>query len=200
MNSPLNVFSSLSIWLVSLICVPLAALLLLAPLHRLIVPKWPVAIEEHSFSDGTTRLMQASDTHGLLRSRPLSAAVLDLSTGQSTLGYVVAIRAERLEQAESDTDGTFSLRLPEKPHWRIADLPVENLSCTLALSQPGQSPSWLSCETVQRVVLPNQLSVLQKLEVALARLENTDSDQENSDQRSMDDLETQAQEQPEVSD
>ena len=200
MNSPLNVFSSLSIWLVSLICLPLAALLLLAPLHRLIVPKWPVTIEEHSFSDGTTRLMQAADAQGLLRSRPLSAAVLDLNTGQSMIGYVVAIQSGGPEQAESGTDRAVSLRLPEQSHWRTDGLPAADQPCRLALSQPGQSPYWLPCENIQRVVLPNQLSVLQKLEVALARLEDTDSNQESTDQRSMDDLETQAQEQPEVSD
>ena len=206
MNSPLNVFSSLSVGLVSLICLPLAALLLLAPLHRLVLPMWPATIEEHSFSDGTTRLMQTADTQGLLRSRPLSAAVLDLNNGQSMLGYVIAVRPESPEPGESDSDpgsstpSVDSSRLPAQSHWQISDLAIADLPCSLAVSQPGQSPYWLPCASVERVVMPNQLNLLQKFEVAIARLEDIDRYQENVDQRLMNSLETEALEQPGISD
>ena len=208
MNSPLNVFSSLSVGLVSLICLPLAALLLLAPLHRLVLPMWPVTIEEHSFSDGTTRLMQAADTQGLLRSRPLSAAVLDLNNGQSMLGYVIAVQPESPEPADSDPDpdpgpstaSIDSIRLPAQSHWQISDLAIADLPCSIAVSQPGQLPYWLPCASVERVMMPNQLNLLQKFEVALARLEDIDRYQVNVDQRPMNSLETEALEQPGVSD
>ena len=177
MNNPRNIISHISIWLVSLICLPLAALLLLIPLHRLITPMWPAAIEEHRFSDGSIQLRQAGargSNYGLLRSHPLSAAILDLSGGDVALGYVIAMRSQAASDSEDDSAEMeiAVMNVPNQPFWQPADYAAEGATCKLALSEGEEVPRWLACDSIHRVVLPNRLTLMQKLEVALARLDD----------------------------
>ncbi|MEM7053756.1 MAG: hypothetical protein AAF446_04325 [Pseudomonadota bacterium] len=150
------------------------------PLHRLLVPMWPMAIEEQYHSDGSMQLRQAKASNlneNRLRSRPLSAARLDMHNGQRVLGYVVAMRAEGLSTNESAVDPVANLNLPDYPIWQPHTITAAEAACKLALSQPGEPPMWLSCDSVHRVVLPNRLTLMQKFEVALARLADAPSPQ-----------------------
>ncbi|MEM1081733.1 MAG: hypothetical protein AAGH65_09150 [Pseudomonadota bacterium] len=172
MTSPLSILSGVSIWVVSLICLPLASMLLLIPMHRVVEPLWPSTIDEYVLADGSVHLVQTdSPEHRFprsrLRSQPLSATVLDMKQGPQRLGFVVSVLAT--QPAESDS----SLQQPwiNPSIWPTGDGPVSMPDeCRIALSVPGRPIEWLDCANLIRAVQPNRLALMEQLQVALARL------------------------------
>jgi|GEM_PF-3709711 len=177
MASPLNSISGIPTGLVSLICVPLAAIVLMLPMHRVLTPLWPSGIQEYILTDGSTRLVQADEQIKTMdqqsRSRPFSAAMLDLSDQTTMIGYIIGARLV----SENDVELPQSLPIPDARWWQprhqwAADVDVDDTKCQLAISQPDQEPAWLDCNDVRIVSMPNQLSLLEKLAVAFQRLDD----------------------------
>ena len=147
--------------LVSLIFLPVAAVVLLLPLVRLIVPVWPEPIEERLDPDGRPLLTLAASTDAdpSVRSRPLSAAALDRLGGPITLGYVVALR---------DGEGRTS-KPPDEPLWWPE---VEQPGCDLGLTVE-RSLMWWPCAEFERVHHPNRMTTVSRFRVAVDRLLTT---------------------------
>lgn len=155
------------------------------PLHRLIEPNWPVSIHEYLDENGQPALHRA-DTQtraaGRLRSRPLSAAMVDTSDGAMLLGYPVVVRGagsgpESDSESESESDagsvaepGTESVdrassAFPSTNHWR----PPERDACELGVLVDG-AMVWLDCVEVARVLRPNAMPWWSRLAAAVDRL------------------------------
>lgn len=143
---------------VSLIFLPIAAVVLLVPLVRLAIPVWPAEVEERLDPEGRPVLeFAASDGDDpTIRSRPLSAAVLDREGRSPALGYVVAVR---------DPSGRTRTP-PEAVLWWPA---VEHPGCDLGLSVE-RVLIWHPCSDYLRVHHPNRMTTLSRSNVALDRL------------------------------
>lgn len=143
---------------VSLIFLPIAAVVLLVPLVRLAVPVWPVAVEERLDPDGRPLLAFADpdEDDPSVRSRPLSVAVLDRDRMPPALGYVVAVR---------DSDGN-TLEPPGSVLWWPG---LERPGCDIGLSVE-RVLVWRPCSDYLRVHHPNRMTTTSRLSVALDRL------------------------------
>lgn len=133
-------------------------MILALPLIRLLVPVWPVAVEERLDEQGRPLLSlierQRGDSEP--RAEPLSAAVLDLSRGGRMIGYVVGLR---------DAAGA-SQRPPDAVLWWPG---LELPDCSLGVTVE-RSLDWRPCGLVLRVHHPNRMTTLERLQVALDRL------------------------------
>lgn len=131
---------------------------LLVPLHRLIVPLWPDAVYERlDPAQRPVLVLEAGvDEADPVRSRPISAAVVDRTDGQRQLGYVVALRR---------VDGSTVRPPPDGYWWPALDEP----GCELGLSIE-RTVHWVDCADVQRVHHPNRLTTFSRFRVALDRL------------------------------
>ncbi len=149
---------------VSLIFLPIAAVVLLVPLVRLAVPVWPVAVEERIDPDGRPLLTfaEADDDDPSVRSRPLSVAVLDRNRTPPALGYVVAVR---------DSDGN-TLDPPGSVLWWPG---LERPGCDIGLSVE-RVLMWRPCSDYLRVHHPNRMTTMSRLRVALDRLLGSEND------------------------
>ncbi|MBY6205274.1 hypothetical protein [Halomonas denitrificans] len=143
---------------VSLIFLPIAAVVLLVPLVRLAAPVWPVAVEERLDPVGRPELAFAGpdEDDPTVRSRPLSAAVLDRGRNPPVLGYVVAVR---------EPDGV-TREPPASALWWPG---VERPGCDLGLSVE-RVLTWRPCSEFLRVHHPNRMTTISRLSVALDRL------------------------------
>ncbi|MDT8449803.1 MAG: hypothetical protein RQ847_06475 [Wenzhouxiangellaceae bacterium] len=127
-----------------------------APFHRLLVPMWPETIVERVYPDGRIVLVEADRRlfdDGFSRSRPLNAARLDLGGGFE-LGYVVSVRS----------GGQIALP-PSDRVWQ-----PDSDDCELGLRIPGEKVRWVPCQRIRRVVQPNRLTLVERVEVAFRRV------------------------------
>lgn len=158
-NFPLTMaFTALKSLVVSLIFLPLAALILVLPMVRLVVPVWPHPVEERLNAEGRPVLSLVDSTRSSAgpRSRPVSAAVFDRVEGGYTIGYVVGLR---------DAAGAF-LAPPAAPLWWPE---LELAECSLGVSVE-RVLDWQACDAFLRVHHPNRMTTLARLKLALDRL------------------------------
>ena len=132
-----------------------AALMLLVPLYRLVVPYWPEPIVEHLLPDGRVLLRGAGDAFrggGVVRSRPLHAARIDFADGRSSLAYVVAVRRS----------GAPATAPPDGVVWE-----PDGDDCEIATRAPGGKTEWVACSAVARVSQPNRMRPAARARLAL---------------------------------
>lgn len=157
MKTPPGLAALLNPLLVSLTLIAFAALMLLLPLYRLVAVHWPEPIVERVYPDGTVTLQEAEPAigdDGIERSRPISAARVELADGRVTLGYVVSVRNQR--------GGT------EPPPSGTAWQPAAR-ACELALMRPGEPAVWKSCRDIVEVSRPNRMRLATRARLAIAR-------------------------------
>lgn len=143
--------------LVSLTLVLIASLMLALPAYRLLIPQWPGPIVEQVFPDGRVRLLEPDSVHGvdaIVRSRPLNAARIERTDGESMLGYIVSIRGE----------GMSSRVPPPVAVWR-----PPSRECEVAVQRPGAAVEWISCGRIVEVSRPNRMRPMARLRFAFER-------------------------------
>lgn len=136
----------------------IAASALLLPVQRLVAEHWPEPLVEWVDVDGGLELRSGSrwlHDDAVPRSRPLSAARIDLGRQASAHGYVVGLRRDGQE-----------LDPPSGRWWSPEG------DCELALSavdRPEQV-QWFDCAEIVRVAWPNRLAVVDRLVLAGLRI------------------------------
>ena len=137
-----------------------AAVVMLVPVYRLLIPHWPEPLVEWIDDTGVLRLEPLERrlySNATPRSRPRSAARVDLIDGQRRLGYVVGVL---------DATGEHRALLPAG-WWRPRRGPCE---LGLAEATGVDVVDWIPCEQVARVAWPNRLNFLGRLGFAVARV------------------------------
>ena len=154
----ITTLTALKSLVVSLIFLPLAALILTLPMVRLLVPVWPDPVEERLDVDGrpVLSLVDSERPGSGPRALPVSAAVLDRVEGGHTIGYVVALR---------DAEGATRVP-PSAPLWWPE---LELAECALGISVE-RTLDWQSCSAFLRIHHPNRMTTLARFQLALDRL------------------------------
>jgi len=137
-----------------------AAVVMLLPVYRLMIPHWPEPLVEWIDDTGVLRLEPLDHrlySDATRRGRPRSAARVDLIDGQRRLGYVVGVL---------DATGEHRTLLPAG-WWRPRSGPCK---VGLAGAAGVDVVDWIPCEQVQRVAWPNRLNFLGRLDFAVARV------------------------------
>lgn len=132
-----------------------AALMLLLPLYRLVLPYWPEPIVEHLLPDGRVLLRGASETFragGVIRSRPVHAARIEFADGRTSLAYVVAVRR----------NGAPATAPPAGVVWQ-----PDGDDCEIATRPPNGEAKWMPCSTVVEVSKPNRMHLAARARLAL---------------------------------
>lgn len=134
-----------------------AALMLLLPFYRLVVPYWPEPIVEQLLPDGRVLLRGAGETFrggGVVRSRPAHAARIEFADGRASLAYVVAVRRP----------GSPATAPPDGMVWRPGDA-----DCEIATRPPIGEATWVPCRSVDEVSKPNRMHLAARARLALQR-------------------------------
>lgn len=122
-------------------------------MYRIAAAHWPQPIVEQVYPDGRVTLRESLPVpgdEGMVRSRPLNAARIELRDGTLVLGYLVGLRAGD-EESRNPPSGTV---------WRPADE-----DCELGFKTADRTLEWISCSAVMEVSRPNRMHL-----IALARL------------------------------
>ena len=143
--------------LVSLTLLAFAALMLALPVYRLAAAEWPQAIVEQVYPDGRVSLRESMPLYGddgVVRSRPLNAARIELDDRTHLLGYVVAVRT-----------GEDAPRMPPTGTvWR-----PDSEDCELGFKAPGRIVEWVPCSRVKEVSRPNRMHLIARARLAFSR-------------------------------
>ncbi|MGB0513837.1 MAG: hypothetical protein ACPGJE_03240 [Wenzhouxiangellaceae bacterium] len=152
-----NIFFAFVVWLTLPI---FAAVVVLSPTYRLLVANWPEPLVEWIDDVGVLRLEPLDRrlySDATPRTRPRSAARVDLIDGKHRLGYVVGVLDATGEPREILPAGW----------WRPRVGPCE---LGLATATGADAVEWIPCEQVQRVAWPNRLNFLGSLGFSIARV------------------------------